>query len=220
MKQTLSFLHKFCWQFVGVFAFFALLLMWGTWFTRAQESGNLFYTYFALFPLFFVLMPAAFGMSMRYYLELCISFGAVRKSVFWALQLLCHLLFVAMLLIGLGMELFAALFLPAEKMWNVYSLLDPATLPISCLLSLAFVQGGICLGRVKQTKLMGIIMGVTFGLFGAYIGVSTGAVMGTQYAFIDPTKAWYWWLCGGLCAAIIGLFILARRLYQKAAVSI
>ncbi len=220
MKQTLSFLHKFCWQFVGVFAFFALLLMWGTWFTRAQESGNLFYTYFAIFPLFFVLMPAAFGMSMRYYLELCISFGAVRKSVFWALELLTHLLFVAMLLIGLGMELFAALFLPAEKMWGVYSLLDPATLPISCLLSLAFVQGGICLGRVKQSKMMGIILGVTFGIFGAYIGVSTGAVMGTQRALVDPATPWYWLLCGVLCAAIIGLFMLARRLYQKATVSI
>lgn len=217
MKQTLCFLQKFYWQMVGMFAAFAVILLWGCWVTRAQDDSNLFYIYLSIYSMFALIIPAAFGMSMRYYLELCISFGAVRASIFWALQLLGHLVVVSMLLLSTGVELFAQHLLPADKMNVAYSLLQPSTCLLVCLLSLLLHQGGICLGRVKQSRWLGIGIGVGIGCLGAYFGI---AVASETIFLFDATQGWYWLLCAAVCLVTVGLFALSHRLYKKAVVSI
>ncbi len=221
MKQAVSFIQKFYWQFMGIFAGFAVILLWGCWFTRTQENSNLFYTYLSIYPMFFVLLPMTFSMSMRYYLELCLSFGAVRKDVFRVLQLLSHGTLFVMLFICLGLEYASHLLLPADKIWGIYALLSPNILRISFLFSMAMLQGGICLGRVKLTKMYALVMGVCIGLFGAFIGATSAMASDAIYLpFLDSASPWYWCLCGAFVLAIVGLFLLAQRLYRKATVTV
>ncbi len=220
MKQTLIFLQKFYLQFTGVFAFFGVFLLGGCWLTRAQEYSNLFYTYLGMYSFFFVVFPMVVAMSMRYYLELCISFGATRKDVFAVLQLLTHALFLVFLLLCIGLELAAGALLPADKIAQMFSLRSPSTLLLACLFSLLLLQGGVCMGRIKMSKLRGVFMGVAFGLMGAFFGA--GAAMSAEIYFplFDIANPWYWGLCGAMLLGVVGLFALSHRMYRVAVVTV
>ncbi len=220
MKQTLTFLQKFYLQFTGVFAFFGVVVLGGCWLTRTQESSNLFYVYLGMYSFFFVVFPMVVAMSMRYYLELCISFGATRKAIFACLQLLTHALFVVFLLLSLGLELASGALLPADKLLQMTSLLDPSTLLLSCLFSLLLLHGGVCMGRIKMNKLGGVIMGVAFGLMGAFFGAGAAMSAEIYLPILDAATPWYWGLCGAMLLGIVGLFTLSHRMYRVAVVTV
>ncbi len=219
MKQTLRFMGKFCWQFLAVFAVFAVVIAAGMWANRWQESGTLFDTYYSIFNLFVVIMPSIFTMSMRYYHELCISFGALRRDSFWALQLLGVVIVVGMLVLGVLLELFVAQ-LPMDRIYVFWSLLSPKQAVLVALASLAMLQGGLCLGRVKQNKVLAWIMGAIFGLTGASIGLGIGFVGTYEGDMLGMLQAWYLPMCLVLLAVMAGLFCLALRLYRKAVVTL
>ncbi len=220
MKQTLTFLQKFYLQFTGVFAFFGVVLLGGCWLTRTQESSNLFYVYLGMYSFFFVLFPMVVAMSMRYYLELCISFGAIRKDIFAVLQLLTHALFLTFLLLCIGLELACNALLPPDKITQIFSLFAPSTLLPSCLVSLLLLQAGVCMGRLKMTKLRGVAMGVCFGLLGAFFGVVSSMSHDIYLPFLDIATPWYWAMCGAMLIGILGLFALSRRMYRVAVVTV
>ncbi len=220
MKQTLTFLQKFYLQFTGVFAFFGIVLLGGCWLTRTQEYSNLFYVYLGMYSFFFVVFPMVIALSMRYYLELCISFGATRKSIFACLQLLTHALFLTFLLLSIGLELACNALLPADKISQMISLLAPSTLLLSCLVSLLLLQGGVCMGRIKMSKLGGVIMGVAFGLMGAFFGAGAAMSAEIYIPVLDAASPWYWGLCGAMLLGTVGLFTLSRRMYRVAVVTV
>ncbi len=220
MKQTLIFLQKFYLQFTGVFAFFGVVLLGGCWLTRAQENSNLFYVYLGMYGFFFVVFPMVIAMSMRYYLELCISFGAIRKDVFAVLQLLTHALFLTFLLLSIGLELACNALLPADKIAQMFSLLTPSVLLHACLFGLLLLQGGVCMGRIKMSKLHGVAMGVCFGLMGAFFGAGSAMSRDIYLPILDAVTPWYWVLCGAMLLGIVGLFALARRMYRVAVVTV
>ena len=169
MGRSFRFLLNFAWANLGAIFGFAAIVIAGCYITGVPgntENGNLFETYYAMFPtmLLLILFLYAFALCTNN-LNLGLSMGARRTDFFWALQGI--MVFYAV--VCWALQLFMSAF-PAIASWEVrerWALLDLFggrvwAFPLVCLVLMVL---GCLSGMVMvKNKIVGSIL-VTVSIF-------------------------------------------------------
>ena len=169
MGRSFRFLLNFAWINLGAIFGFAAIVIAGCYITGVPgntENGNLFETYYAMFPtmLLLILFLYAFALCTNN-LNLGLSMGARRTDFFWALQGI--MVFYAV--VCWALQLFMSAF-PAIASWEVrerWALLDLFggrvwAFPLVCLVLMVL---GCLSGMVMvKNKIVGSIL-VTVSIF-------------------------------------------------------
>ncbi len=219
MKQNMQFLQKFFLQMLGLWCFVAFVVVGGSMFVSGRTESSLFFVYLGMFPWLSLILPCVIAWAIRTYLMMAIAFGAVRKELFWTLQLLLlgYSAVTVALVFGVGCY---ANTLPAQTGYSSISPERGAPWVIFFLVMLLMEQVALCFAQwVDQTALR-LTIGVACAVFGVFAG--TGMVIAGDYvaALLRVTSPWLWCIGGALLALTVGFLLLARRLYTKMSVHI
>ena len=188
MVKSFRFLIRFAWVNLASLLGFAAIVIVGCYATGVPGSpsaGNLFETYYAMFPTMILLWLFLFAFAMcTSSLNLGLSMGARRKDFFWAIQ--GNMAFYAV--VCWGLQLFMSAF-PALAGWEVrdkWALLDLYggrvwAFPLVCMVLM--VLGCLSGMVVVKHKVLGAIL-VTLSIF-IMIGVTCFMILLTETKIMD-----------------------------------
>ena len=199
MVKSFRFLLNFAWVNLGAIFGFAAVVIAGCYITGVPdnaENGNLFETYYAMFPTMILLMLFLYAFALcTNNLNLGLSFGARRIDFFWVIQGVM----VFYSLICWALQLFMAAF-PAMANWEVrerWALLDmydgrPWMFPLVCMVLMVL---GCLSGLVMvKNKIIGTIL-VTLSVF-VMVGVTIVMILSSETRFmsylLDTEWGWLW----------------------------
>lgn len=198
MGKSFRFLLNFAWVNIGAILGFAAIVIVGCYATGVpgdREIGNLFETYYAMFPTMILLCLFLYAFALcTSNLNLGLSFGARRTDFFWAVQGM--MVFYA--LICWGLQLFMTAF-PAIANWEVrerLALLDmydgrPWMFPLVCMVLMVL---GCLSGLVMvKNKIWGSIL-VTVSIIVmvfAMVFMILSAETGVMDILLDSEWGWF-----------------------------
>lgn len=227
MGRSFRFLLNFAWYNLAAIFGFAAIVIAGCYITGVPgntETGNLFETYYAMFPtmLLLILFLYAFALCTNN-LNLGLSMGARRTDFFWALQGIMVFYSVVCWLLQLFMSAF-----PAIANWEVrdrWALLDLFggkvwVFPLVCLVLMVL---GCLSGMVMvKNKIIGTIL-VTVSIFvmvGVTIFMLLSADTNIMDALLETRWAWLWVnlpkvIAGVLAVGAVGGEFLIWKVIQR-----
>lgn len=179
MARSFRFLLNFALVNLGAIFGFAAIVIAGCYLTGVPnnpENGNLFETYYAMFPVMILLCLFLYAFALcTNNLNLGLSMGAKRTDFFWAIQGIM----VLYALVCWGLQLFLSVF-PAAANWEVrelWALLDLfggrvwvfplvciAMMVLGCLSGMVMVKNKI-IGSILLTLSIFFMMGVVAFMF-------------------------------------------------------
>ena len=199
MVKSFRFLIRFAWVNLASLLGFAAIVIVGCYATGVpgdREMGNLFETYYAMFPTMILMCLFLFAFAMcTSSLNLGLSMGARRKDFFWAVQ--GNMAFYAV--VCWGLQLFMSAF-PALANWEVrerWALLDLFggrvwMFPLVCLVLM--VLGCLSGMVVVKSKVLGAIL-VTLSIFimmGSTVFMILSTETGIMDFLLDTEWGWLW----------------------------
>lgn len=227
MGKSFRFLLNFAWVNLSAIFGFAAIVIAGCYITGVPgntENGNLFETYYAMFPtmILMILFLLAFSLCTNS-LNLGLSMGARRTDFFWALQGIMVFYSVVCWLLQLFMAAF-----PALANWEVrdrWALLDLFggkvwVFPLVCLVLMVL---GCLSGMVMvKNKIIGTIL-VTVSIFvmvGVTIFMLLSADTNIMDALLETQWAWLWVnlpkvIAGVLAVGAVGGEFLIWKVIQR-----
>lgn len=196
MGRSFRFLLNFAWTNLGAIFGFAAIVIAGCYATGVPnnaENGNLFETYYAMFPTMILLCLFLYAFALcTNNLNLGLSMGARRTDFFWALQGIMAFYAVVCWALQLFMSAFPALAnwevrerwillnLFGGKVW-VFPLVCFVLMVLGCLSGLVMVKNKI-IGTILVTLSVLVMTGVTiFMLLSADTNIMD-ALLETQWA--------------------------------------
>lgn len=198
MGRSFRFLLNFAWTNLGAIFGFAAIVIAGCYATGVPnnaENGNLFETYYAMFPTMILLCLFLYAFAMcTNNLNMGLSMGARRKDFFWAVQV--NMAFYAV--ICWGLQLFMSAF-PVLANWEIrdkWALLDLFdgrvwAFPLVCMVLM--VLGCLSGMVVVKNKVLGAIL-VTLSVF-VMIGVTVFMTLSADTGIMDYLAETEWgWL--------------------------
>ena len=212
MIKSVRFLLGFAWANLGSLFGFATIVIAGCYATGVAESvkvGNLFETYYAMFPTMILLCLFLFAFAMcTSCLNLGLSMGARRADFFWALQ--ANMAFYAVVCWGLQMFMAS---LPALANWEVreeWALLDlfggrAWAFPLMCVLLMVL---GCLSGMVLvKNKILGAVL-VTLSVFlmiGATVFMLFSVDTDLMELLYDTEWGWLWTALPKVMIAVLAI---------------
>lgn len=212
MIKSFRFLLGFAWANLGSLFGFAAIVIAGCYATGAAESlkvGNLFVTYYAMFPTMILLCLFLFAFSMcTSSLNLGLSMGARRADFFWAIQ--ANMAFYAV--VCWGLQLFMSAF-PALANWEVrkeWALLDlfggwAWAFPLVCVVLMVL---GCLSGMVLvKNKILGAVL-VTLSVFlmiGATVFMLFSVDTDLMELLYDTEWGWLWTALPKVMIAVLAI---------------
>ena len=210
MVKSFRFLIRFAWVNLASLLGFAAIVILGCYLTGVPGNpnvGNLFETYYAMFPTMILLCLFLFAFAMcTSSLNLGLSMGARRRDFFWAIQ--GNMAFYAV--VCWGLQLFMSAF-PALAGWEVrdkWALLDLYggrvwAFPLVCLVLMVL---GCLSGMVLvKNKVLGGIL-VTLSIF-VMIFVSVFMILsadtGIMNYLMETEWGWLWTTLPKVMAAVL-----------------
>ena len=227
MGRSFRFLLNFAWANLGAIFGFAAIVIAGCYVTGVPnnaENGNLFETYYAMFPtmILLILFLYAFALCTNN-LNLGLSMGARRTDFFWALQGIM----VFYSLVCWALQLFMSNF-PALANWEVrerwallelfggrvwiFPLVCFVLMVLGCLSGLVVVKSKILGGiLVTVSVIIMVVMTVIMLLYTDDYVIAT--VSNTEWG-------WFWdalpkVMAAVLAAAVVGGELLIRRTIRR-----
>lgn len=195
MGRSFRFLLNFAWTNLGAIFGFAAIVIAGCYATGVPnnaENGNLFETYYAMFPTMILLCLFLYAFAMcTNNLNMGLSMGARRKDFFWAVQV--NMAFYAV--ICWGLQLFMSAF-PVLANWEIrdkWALLDLFdgrvwAFPLVCMVLM--VLGCLSGMVVVKNKVLGAIL-VTLSVF-VMIGVTVFMTLSADTGIMDYLAETEW----------------------------
>lgn len=226
MVKSFRFLLSYSWVNLGAVFGFAAIVIAGCYVTGVPDdpnAGNLFETYYAMFPTMILLCLFLYAFAMcTNNLNLGLSMGARRRDFFWAIQgnmlfytAACLVLywFMSALPAIAGWEVrerFSLLGTYSGKFW-LYPMLCMAMLVLGCLSGLVMVRSKI-LGTLLVILSILIMMGVTVFM-----------LLSAETSLLDFLAGSVWndlpkILVGALAAAFAGGEVLIWRTVRRSVV--
>lgn len=227
MGRSFRFLLNFAWANLGAIFGFAAIVIAGCYVTGVPsnaENGNLFETYYAMFPTMILLCLFLYAFALcTNNLNLGLSMGARRNDFFWALQGIMAFYAVLCWVLQMFMSAF-----PALASWEVrerWALLDlfggkAWFFPLVCLVLMIL---GCLSGMVMvKNKIIGTIL-VTLSVF-VMVGVTIFMLLSTDTNIMDALLktqwAWLWItlpkvMIGVLAVGAVGGELLIWRVIQR-----
>ena len=223
MVKSFRFLIRFAWVNLASLLGFAAIVIVGCYLTGVPGNpnvGNLFETYYAMFPTMILLCLFLYAFAMcTNNLNLGLSMGARRRDFFWAIQ--GNMAFYAV--VCWGLQLFMSAF-PALAGWEIrdkWALLDLFggrvwAFPLVCLVLMVL---GCLSGMVLvKNKVLGGIL-VTLSIF-VMIFVTVFMLLSAETSLLDFLAGSVWndlpkILVGALAAAFAGGEVLIWRTIQR-----
>ena len=223
MGRSFRFLLNFAWYNLAAIFGFAAIVIAGCYMTGvpgSAENGNLFETYYAMFPtmLLLILFLYAFALCTNN-LNLGLSMGARRADFFWALQGIMAFYSVVCWLLQLFMSAF-----PAIANWEVrdrWALLDLFggkvwVFPLVCLVLM--VLGCLSGMVVVKNKILGALL-VTLSIL-VMIGATVFMLLSTDTNFQELLVDSIWGdlpkiVLGVLAVSFVGGEFLIWRTIQR-----
>ena len=198
MVKSFRFLLNFAWVNLGAILGFAAIVIVGCYATGVpddREIGNLFETYYVMFPTMILLCLFLYAFALcTSTLNLGLSFGARRADFFWAVQ--------GIMVFYAGtcwvLQLFMTAF-PSVANWEVrerWALLDmydgrPWIFPLVCMVLMVL---GCLSGLVMvKSKILGSIL-VTVSIF-IMVGVTVIMILSAETGLLDfiwAEPGWRW----------------------------
>ena len=198
MVKSFRFLLSYSWVNLGAIFGFAAIVIAGCYVTGVPgdpNAGNLFETYYAMFPTMILLCLFLYAFAMcTNNLNLGLSMGARRRDFFWAIQ--GNMAFYAV--VCWGLQLFMSAF-PALANWEIrgkWALLDLFdgrvwAFPLVCMVLM--VLGCLSGMVVVKNKVLGAIL-VTLSVF-VMIGVTVFMILSADTGIMDYLVETEWgWL--------------------------
>ena len=199
MVRSLRFLLNFTWVNLGAIFGFAAVVIAGCYVTGVPDdpnAGNLFETYYAMFPTMILLCLFLYAFAMcTNNLNLGLSMGARRRDFFWAVQ--GNMAFYAV--VCWGLQLFMSAF-PALAGWEVRERWELLNLfggrvwvfPLVCMVLMVL---GCLSGLVMvKSKIAGTIL-VTISIFVmifATVFMILSADTGVMSYLVETEWGWLW----------------------------
>ena len=227
MVKSFRFLLNFAWVNLAAVIGFAAIVIAGCYITGVPgnaENGNLFETYYAMFPTMILLMLFLYAFALcTNNLNLGLSFGARRGDFFWALQGIMVFYAVTCWVLQLFMSA-----LPAMANWEVrerWALLDLFggrvwAFPLVCVVLMVL---GCLSGLVMvKNKVLGSIL-VTVSIF-VMIFATVFMILSTDTRImdflLDTRWGWLWTvlpkvMVAALAAGAVGGEFLIWRVIQR-----
>ena len=188
MVKSFRFLLNYSWVNLGAIFGFAAIVIVGCYVTGVPHNpsvGNLFETYYAMFPTMILLCLFLYAFAMcTNNLNMGLSMGARRRDFFWAVQV--NMAFYAV--VCWGLQLFMSAF-PALANWEIrdkWALLDLFdgrvwAFPLVCMVLM--VLGCLSGMVVVKNKALGAIL-VTLSVF-VMIGVTVFMILSADTGVMD-----------------------------------
>ena len=223
MGRSFRFLLNFAWYNLAAIFGFAAIVIAGCYLSGVPsnaENGNLFETYYAMFPtmILLILFLYAFALCTNN-LNLGLSMGARRADFFWALQGIMAFYSVVCWLLQLFMSAF-----PAIANWEVrdrWALLDLFggkvwVFPLVCLVLM--VLGCLSGMVVVKNKILGALL-VTLSIL-VMIGATVFMLLSTDTNFQELLVDSIWGdlpkiVLGVLAVSFVGGEFLIWRTIQR-----
>ena len=219
MGRSVRFLLTFSWPNLGAIFGFAGIVIAGCCATGVPgntERGNLFESYYAMFPVMILLCLFLYAFALcTNNLNLGLSMGARRRDFFWAIQ--GNMAFYAV--VCWGLQLFMSAF-PALANWEVrdkWALLDLFdgrvwAFPLVCMVLMVL---GCLSGLVLvKSKILGTIL-VTISIF-VMIFVSAFMILSADTGIMDylveTEWGWLWTTLPKVMAAVLAAGAVAGEL--------
>ena len=227
MVKSFRFLLSYSWVNLGAIFGFAAIVIAGCYVTGVPDdpnAGNLFETYYAMFPTMILLCLFLYAFAMcTNNLNLGLSMGARRRDFFWAVQ--GNMAFYAV--VCWGLQLFMSAF-PSLANWEIrdkWALLDLFdgrvwAFPLVCMVLM--VLGCLSGMVVVKNKALGAIL-VTLSVF-VMIGVTVFMILSADTGIMDylveTEWGWLWTtlpksLITALAAGAVGGELLIWRVIQR-----
>ena len=199
MVKSFRFLLSYSWVNLGAIFGFAAIVIAGCYVTGVPgdpNAGNLFETYYAMFPTMILLCLFLYAFAMcTNNLNLGLSMGARRRDFFWAVQ--GNMAFYAV--VCWGLQLFMSAF-PALAGWEIrdkWALLDLFdgrvwVFPLVCIVLM--VLGCLSGMVVVKSKVLGGIL-VTLSIFimmGSTVFMILSTETGIMDFLLDTEWGWLW----------------------------
>ncbi len=198
MVKSFRFLLSYSWVNLGAVFGFAAIVIVGCYITGVPGNpnvGNLFETYYAMFPTMILLCLFLYAFAMcTNNLNMGLSMGARRRDFFWAVQV--NMAFYAV--VCWGLQLFMSAF-PVFANWEIrdkWALLDLFdgrvwAFPLVCMVLM--VLGCLSGMVVVKNKVLGAIL-VTLSVF-VMIGVTVFMILSADTGIMDYLVETEWgWL--------------------------
>ena len=198
MVKSFRFLLSYSWVNLGAIFGFAAIVIAGCYVTGVPDdpnAGNLFETYYAMFPTMILLCLFLYAFAMcTNNLNMGLSMGARRRDFFWAVQV--NMAFYAV--VCWGLQLFMSAF-PVFANWEIrdkWALLDLFdgrvwAFPLVCMVLM--VLGCLSGMVVVKNKVLGAIL-VTLSVF-VMIGVTVFMILSADTGIMDYLMETEWgWL--------------------------
>ena len=227
MTRTLRFLLSTTWVNLGAIFGFAAIVIAGCYATGVPGSprtGNLFETYYAMFPTMVLLMLFLYSFSMcTNNLNMGLSMGARRKNFFWAIQ--ANMAFYAAVCWALQLFMSA---LPALANWEVrerWTLLSPFggrvwAFPMVCVaLMILGCLSGMVMVRNKIAGTLLVMLSV-FVMIGTTVVMMLSTDTNIMFYLYGTRWSWLWAVLPkavtvGLAAGAVGGELLIWRSVQR-----
>lgn len=198
MVKSLRFLLNFTWVNLGAISGFAAVVIAGCYVTGVPGNpnvGNLFETYYAMFPTMILLCLFLYAFAMcTNNLNLGLSMGARRRDFFWAVQ--GNMAFYAV--VCWGLQLFMSAF-PTLAGWEIrdkWALLDLFdgrvwVFPLVCMVLMVLgCLSGLVL--VKSKILGGVLVTISiFVMIFVTIFMILSADTGVMDTLLDSEWGWF-----------------------------
>ena len=198
MVKSFRFLLSYSWVNLGAVFGFAAIVIVGCYITGVPGNpnvGNLFETYYAMFPTMILLCLFLFAFAMcTSSLNLGLSMGARRRDFFWAIQ--GNMAFYAV--VCWGLQLFMSAF-PALANWEIrdkWALLDLFdgrvwVFPLVCMVLMVLgCLSGLVL--VKSKILGGVLVTISiFVMIFVTIFMILSADTGVMDTLLDSEWGWF-----------------------------
>ena len=223
MVKSFRFLLNFTWANLGAIFGFAAVVIVGCYATGVPdnpESGNLFETYYSMFPTMILLCLFLYAFALcTNNLNLGLSFGGRRGDFFWALQGIMVFYAAICWALQLFMSAFPALAnWEARERWTLLNLFGGRVwvFPLVCLVLM--VLGCLSGMVVVKHKVLGGIL-VTLSIF-VMIFVTVFMLLSAETSLLDFLAGSVWndlpkILVGALAAAFAGGEVLIWRTIQR-----
>ena len=227
MIKSFRFLIRFAWANLASLLGFAAIVIVGCYVTgvpEGREMGNLFETYYCMFPTMILLCLFLFSFAMcTSSLNLGLSMGARRRDFFWAIQ--ANMAFYAAIcwVLQLFMSAFPAMAnWEVRKRWALLDLFDGRAwmFPLVCmvLMVLGCLSGMVV---VKNKALGGILVTLSvFVMIGVTVFMILSADTGIMDYLLDTEWGWLWTtlpkaMLAVLAAGAVGGELLIWRVIQR-----
>ena len=212
MGRSFRFLLNFAWTNLGAIFGFAAIVIAGCYVTGVPGSpsvGNLFETYYAMFPTMILLCLFLFAFAIcTSSLNLGLSMGARRKDFFWAIQ--GNMAFYAV--VCWGLQLFMSAF-PALAGWElrakwalldlfdgrvwVFPLVCMVLMVLGCLSGLVMVKSKIAGATLVTISIFVMIFVTVFMILSADTGIMN--------YLVETEWGWLWTTLPRIMIAVLSI---------------